>query len=38
MTSAILDEKYHKLIVDTHLDYIEVWCRSNYYKHFQVVE
>ena len=22
MTSAVLDEKYHNLIVDTHLDYI----------------
>ncbi len=23
MTSAVLEEKYHKLIIDTHLDYIE---------------
>ena len=23
MTSAILDEKYHQLIIDTHLDYIK---------------
>ena len=23
MTSAVLEEKYHKLIIDTHLDYIK---------------
>ena len=23
MTSAVIEEKYHKLIIDTHLDYIE---------------